>query len=182
VCVFVQLSLAALKAQVEKHHSDKEEQHFFLFSMRRWQGEAFDVSLTVSSEAPAGNADASSTQAAAAADAAVRATPFEVGVYISPHPGRQDMLRLISFSITALAVQQPASAPDRQRRVVQAPPAHIVNVMSRVGMGDSGWGWPNFFDCRALDSWAAFEAYLRASKLVHPGDCLHFKVEVTEVL
>jgi hypothetical protein len=181
MCVFVQLSLAVLKEQVETQQRHKEPQLCQLFTAQRLQGEEFYVILEVSSEEPKDDADASGTQDAQAADAVVKAPPFKVSMYAALAQGPDDMaLRLVSCSITTVAVQQPAPTPDRRGRVVQPPrPGHVILAVTREY---SSLGWFDFLCCGPVDSWAAFEAVLQTRKLVHPGDCLQFKVEVTELL
>jgi hypothetical protein len=178
--VFVQLSLAVLKRHVEMQQKGKDEQLHSLLTEGRWQGEELYVTLAVSSDPPEGGADASGAQGTSAADAVANASPFEVGMWVGFTPDPKGALRLVSCSITAVAVQQPAPVSDCRGRVVQ-PPRH-GNVVMAVTRQSTILGWNDFFRCGAVDSWAAFEAYLQSSHLVHPGDCLHIKVEFTEVL
>ncbi|KAF6255542.1 hypothetical protein COO60DRAFT_1641461 [Scenedesmus sp. NREL 46B-D3] len=56
------------------------------------------------------------------------------------------------------------------------------NISSSTPFKVGIWGWPDLFGYGSVDSWAALEAKLRASNLVHAGNCLHIKVVVTEVM
>uniref|UniRef100_A0A383WL64 Uncharacterized protein n=1 Tax=Tetradesmus obliquus TaxID=3088 RepID=A0A383WL64_TETOB len=109
--------------------------------------------------------------------------PFTVGVYFGPQHSSVDVLRLVSFSVTASAT---APAPARRGSgsgSAWVPSAKDVSChLVRQGFSATEWGWVDLFRYGAVDGWAAFETKLRAGSLVHAGDCLHFKVEVTEVL
>jgi hypothetical protein len=188
----MQLSLAEVKQQVHALQTHGADVTYGLFGTRSWQGEPFAVNLkVVSTPAPAADVTAgegaTGSQPAAAAASSSSCKPFTVGIYVGPVVREAHLLGLISFSVTLMAVQQPAPAqpwpPNQARGVVQPPaPEHLVMAMTRKGFGALKWGWRDFLGCGAVDSWDAFEAHLRASKLVHPGDCLQIKVEITELL
>ncbi|WIA16304.1 hypothetical protein OEZ85_013005 [Tetradesmus obliquus] len=176
-----ELSLEDLKQTLEALQGEKTT--YTLFESRRWQGEAFGATLYVFNASKPGDGASEGSKGAAAAEATT-STPFKVGMYVGPSSRRKNMLRAISFSITASAVQPPPPVVDPYRygRSVVQQPQHIVKPMIRQGFSLEMWGWPDFFGFGAVDIWAAFEAKLRASNLVHAGDCLHIKVEITEVL
>jgi hypothetical protein len=168
---WLQLSLDDLKQQVETFLKEGEVDTYTLFESRRWQGQAFKAELEVYP------ADASPD---GVCEAASSSRPFKVGIFTGPHELEEDVLRLITFSITAVAAQPPACIQGRRNQ----PPApdDIEGTMTRQGFSASTWGWPDFFEVGPVDSWGAFEAKLRAAHLVHAGDVLRIKVEITEVL
>lgn len=169
------MSLADLKQKVEAAQQDGNDTFYTLLESQRWHGEVFEVSLKVGVEGETGEGAAAASQATGA-ETASSSRPFSVGIFVGPQLLRKDMLCLISFSVTASAAQP---VPHQHGGFV---PRHKTQRMTRQGFRFQIWGWPDFFSDGTVDSWAAFEAKLRADNLVHAGDCLHIKVEITEVL
>lgn len=102
--LWLQLSLEDLKQTLEALQGEKTT--YTLFESRRWQGEAFWATLYVFYASKPGDGASEGSKGAAAAEATT-STPFKVGMYVGPSSRRKNMLRAISFSITASAVQPP---------------------------------------------------------------------------
>lgn len=172
-----QLSLADLQQQLEALQKAGTTNSYTTLVSGSWQGETFQARLCVTAAAQPADAAADGAQLAAANST----MPFTVGVYFGPQHSSVDVLRLVSFSVTASA-----TAPALARRgsgSAWVPSAKDITChLVRQGFSSTEWGWVDLFRYGAVDGWAAFEAKLRAGSLVHAGDCLHLKVEVTEVL
>ncbi|WIA40669.1 hypothetical protein OEZ86_004372 [Tetradesmus obliquus] len=172
-----QLSLADLQQQLEALQKAGTTNSYTTLVSGSWQGETFQARLCVTAAAQPADAAADGAQLAAANSS----MPFTVGVYFGPQHSSVDVLRLVSFSVTASATL-PALARRGSGSAWVPSAKDITCHLVRQGFSSTEWGWVDLFRYGAVDGWAAFEAKLRAGSLVHAGDCLHLKVEVTEVL